>query len=447
MMKHAAVAFWLARYARTAARARDLDAGALGALAARRLRALLADAQRSPFHASRMRDAGLASLGALRDVDLPLALQSLPPVTKRDLRDAGDGALRDGRVHATWLSSQSSGSSGEPFRVYYDARAWAMLKYLVKMRARRAAGVTLSDRIAILDAIPISAEGESLLERAGRLRRVSVFRPPAQLATMLADYRPASIYALPSALLEIARAIDAGAPHVRTHRIFTSGEILAGGARQAIKAAYGGELFDIYGTSETKEIAWECADGSRHINADVVHVEILDERGAVVPIGTEGEIVVTLLMNRAMPLVRYRTGDRGALVGERCSCGRGAPLLGVVSGREADTLELPDGTTRSPYRLTMALERIPGLAQYQILQTERDLLRVIAVATSARTDATALERAIRDALRDELPRNIRIEVSIVERIERGPREKVRVVHPLPRTRDVQGELVAHGATQ
>ena len=436
-MNHAAAAYWLARDARAALGALVLDPDALEQLSVRRMRALLVDAQRSPFHASRMREAGLAHSGALRDAHLPLALRSLSPVSKHDLREAGDAALRDGRVSATWFSSRSSGSSGEPFRVYYDARAWSMLKYLVKMRSRRAAGVTLADRIAILDAIPSTAEGRALMERAGRVRRISVFRDPAEIATLLADFRPDAIYALPSALLEVARAMSCGAPRVHAQRIFTSGEHLTSAARQTLSGAFGGAVFDVYGTSETKEIAWECSAGSRHINADVVHVEILDEHGAVVPAGIEGEIIVTLLVNHAMPLVRYRTGDRGALLAARCSCGRGSPLLGVVSGREADTLELPDGTTRSPYLLTMALERIPDITQFQIVQRERDLLRVSVVATAgARDEVARLERAIRDSLRGALSPDMRIEVSVVERLVRGPREKVRVVTPLPRSREI-----------
>ena len=441
-MNHAALAYWLARDARAASSALDLAPEALSALAARRLRALLVDAQRSPFHDARMRAAGIPRPAVLRNAELALALQSLSPVTKRDVREAGDSALRNGRASASWFSTQSSGSSGEPFRVYYDARAWSMLKYLIKMRSRRAAGMALTDRVAILDAIPISSEGHSLLERAGRVRRISVFRPPAEIASLLAYYRPAAIYALPSTLLEVARARQDGAPTVRVPRIFTSGERLADRARDTIAAGFGCALFDVYGTSETKEIAWECTKGSRHINADVVHVEVLDERGVVVPAGIEGEIVVTLLMNFAMPLVRYRTGDRGVLRDSHCACGRRTPLLGIVSGREADTLELPDGTTRSPYMLTMALEGIPDLAQYQIVQAERDLLRVNAVATAgAHTDRSMLERAIRDSLRDVLPRDIRIEVSIVGRLARGPREKVRVVRPLPRAREIGSELL------
>jgi phenylacetate-coenzyme A ligase PaaK-like adenylate-forming protein len=441
--KHAAVAWWLARDEPEAARALHLDAGALRALGAKRLRALLLDAQRSPLNAARLREAGIARPGALRDLELALALRSIAPIAKHELREAGDAALRDGRLSPGWFSSRSSGSSGEPFRVYYEARAWSMLKYLVKMRSRRAAGMALGDRVAILDAIDASDEGHSLLERAGRLRRISVFRPPVEIAAMLAAYRPAAIYALPSALLEVARAMDDGAPRLRVARVFTSGELLTGASRGMLTAAFGGRLSDIYGTSETKEIAWECHEGSRHINADVVHVEILDEEGAPASAGTEGEIVVTLLVNRAMPLIRYRTGDRGALVSGECTCGCSAPLLGVLGGREADTIELPDGTTRSPYLLTMALEGIRGLAQYRIVQSERDLLRVTVVADAGAEPAT-LERAVGDALRAELPRDVRIDVASVLRLERGARAKVRAVHPLPRSQRMLAGASANG---
>jgi phenylacetate-CoA ligase len=228
---------------------------------------------------------------------------------------------------------------------------------------------------------------------------------------------------------------------VRARRIFTSGELLTGAGRREITATFGGSLYDIYGTSETKEIAWECSAGSRHINADVVHVEILEENGALAPPGTEGEIVVTVLVNRAMPLIRYRTGDRGALLDGRCACGRESPLLGVVSGREADVLELTDGSTISPYTLTMALESIAGLAQYQVVQAESDLLHVSAIADGSR-DANTLASAIVGALRAALPCSMRVEAEIVDQLERGARAKLRVVQPLPRARDSVASLAA-----
>ncbi len=431
--KQGAVAYWLARDAWAASRAIDLDTAQLRALAATRIRGLLVQSQRSPFGAARLRAAGLSRPGALRDLELPLALQSIEPVSKAQLRGAGAGALRDGRVSPSWFSSRSSGSTGEPFRVYYDARAWSMLKYLVKMRARRAVGMRFTDRVAILDAIDKADEGGSLPERSGRVARISVFRPAAEIVAMLAAHAPVEIYALPSALLEIATAVERGATAVRTKRIFTSGELLGGNARREIVKVFGGSLFDVYGTSETKEIAWECAMGSRHINADVVHVEILGDDGACVDAGVEGEIVVTLLVNHAMPLLRYRTGDRGSLLTARCECGRASPLLGVMSGRATDLLELADGSTLSPYLLTMALEPIVGLAQYRLLQIERDLLRVLAIPGRG-AEALVVEGEVVRALRAVLPAGMRIEARIVERLDRGARAKVRVVHPLPRSR-------------
>jgi len=428
----AAVGYWLARDTHTVSRALDLDGDALRALASRRLRVLLAAATRAPFHAARMRDAGLSRAHALRDSELAAALAALAPVTKRELRDAGAAAFEGGRISDAWFSSLSSGSSGEPFRVHYTPRAWATLKYLVKLRSRHASGMRLSDRVAILDAVAQEHEGSSPLERAGRVRRISVFRPAAEVAAALAAFRPDVIYALPSALLEVARVSDGGAPRGHARHIFTSGELLTAAARSTIERAFGAELRDVYGTSETKEIAWECSAGSRHVNADVVLAEILADDGTAAPAGAEGNIVVTLLVNSAMPLVRYRTGDRGAILPGRCSCGRASPLLGVVTGREADVLELPDGSTRSPYSLTMLLERIPSLVQYQVVQTERDSLRVTAIAARD-ANRDELSRSIANALRSDLPPDVHVEVVVADQLARCARAKIRVVHPLPRT--------------
>jgi hypothetical protein len=116
----------------------------------------------------------------------------------------------------------------------------------------------------------------------------------------------------------------------------------------------------------------------------------------------------------------------------------------VVSGREADVLELPDGSTCSPYLLTTALEQIPGLLQYQVTQAECDLLRVTTVTGDGQAP-DALARAVRVALASELPPYIRIEVSFVDRLPRGGRSKLRVVQPLPRARS--GTAISAAATE
>ncbi|HEU4699167.1 MAG TPA: AMP-binding protein [Gemmatimonadales bacterium] len=422
------VPYWLLREARATMAALRLDADALHALAARRLAALLADAERHvPACVAPIARARAAAAAA----DPFAVLAALAPVTKPELRAQGPSALRGGRLEAAWRASASSGSTGEPFRVAYDPRAWAVLKVLVKLRARVACGVRPTDRVAILDAIPVTDEGRLPLERLGRLRRISVLQPAERVAEALAAFRPQAIYGLPSALLEVAPALArlGGVPGARG--LFTSGELLEVRTRRALEAAYGAPVFDVYGTSETKEIAWECRAGGRHVNADVVHVEVLDEAGRVLPPGEEGDLVVTSLLNRAMPLLRYRTGDRGALQAGRCTCGLAFPLLGVVTGRRADVLEFEGGLRVSPYALTCALERVEPLERYQVVQLDRATLRVRArVPASADREATGAR--IRAALRSEVSPLLQVEVEYVDRFATGARAKFRVVEPLSR---------------
>ncbi|MFN2431354.1 MAG: phenylacetate--CoA ligase family protein [Gemmatimonadota bacterium] len=378
---------------------------------------------RAPFQRERLLQVGIDPWGAAgRD---PFgALRALPPVTKTELRAAGEHALAGGRLDPSWHSSRSSGSTGEPFSMHYDPRCWALLKYVVKLRARLACGVLPWDRVAVLDAVPAKPPA-----RLARIRTVSVLQPAESVANELAAFRPQAIYALPSALLEAAGALRARGTRLSPRVVFTSGELLGSALRQALVEKFGCRVHDVYGTSETKEIAWECRRGSAHVNADVLHVEVLDDAGRPSEPGEEGDIVVTLLVNRAMPLLRYRTGDRGRLAPGTCACGLALPLLGVVTGRETDTLTLPGDRWISPYVLTCALEAVPGMQRYQITQLAPDRLRVTAVVEpSHRAEAEARVRA---AVLEATQTRLEVDVLLVERFEREPGVKFRVVQPLP----------------
>jgi phenylacetate-CoA ligase len=142
--------------------------------------------------------------------------------------------------------------------------------------------------------------------------------------------------------------------------------------------------------------------------------------------------VATSLVNRAMPLIRYLTGDRGALLPGTCACGRPTPLLGMVTGRAADVLVLRGGQRISPYALTCALERIGGVLRYQVSQ-----LRVRAILEGAANRET-IAAQMRAALRIDVAPFLDAEVEFVDRLPTGPRAKFRVVQPLPS--DVEEEV-------
>jgi phenylacetate-CoA ligase len=423
------VPFWLALDVAGTFAALDLDAPSVEVLARRRLGRLLSHSARNNiFYRKRLRDAGIEQTDPLLEADPYGALAALPPVSKSELRQAGSTALTGGRVHPRWRSSASSGSTGEPFRVYYEPRAWATLKYAVKLRARRACGVGPTDRIVILDAVPPEATA-SRLEQAIGCGRISVLQPAAAVASALLAFQPDVIYGLPSALQEAARALQQRGERLQATAVFTSGELLDGSARVLLAAAFEAPVYDIYGTSETKEIAWQCPRGGMHVNHDVVRLEVLDDSGRTVPPGEEGNLVATLLVNQAMPLFRYVTGDRGALLSGACPCGRSSPLLGVVTGRAADVLVLRGGQRISPYALTCALERVSGVVRYQVSQVDPARVRVRAILEGAANRET-IAAQMRTALRFDVASFLDADVEFVERLPTGPRAKFRVVEPL-----------------
>jgi phenylacetate-CoA ligase len=406
-----------------------LDQSGVETVAGRRLSRLLRHAARSnAFYGRRLQDLGIEWADPILQLDPYGALAALSPVSKLELRHAAARALDGGKLRDEWYSSVSSGSTGEPFRVYYEPRAWATLKYLVKLRARHACGVRPTDRVALLDTSP-PGRGSPLLACGLRWIRISVLQPAPAVAGELRAFAPDVIYGLPSALLEVGHILERQGHDLPVRAVFATGELLQRSSREALSSAFQAPVYDVYGTSETKEIAWQCAHGGMHLNADVVRLEVVDDTGRDLPSGVEGNLVATVLVNRAMPLLRYRTGDRGTLLSGACTCGCSLPLLGLVTGRTADFLVLRNGHRISPYVFTCAIERVPGVLRYQVSQLEPARVRVRAIVESA-ADPAAVTAQVRTALKYEVASFLDADVEFVDRLPTGPGAKFRVVEPL-----------------
>lgn len=111
-------------------------------------------------------------------------------------------------------------------------------------------------------------------------------------------------------------------------------------------------------------------DGGRnagmHLREADILVEIADpESGAPLPDGEWGEILVTTLTRRTMPLIRYRTGDLGRLLPGTCACGSPLRRLDARVRRLADAPVLPGGGKLSTLELGEALYALPGLVDFR----------------------------------------------------------------------------------
>jgi phenylacetate-CoA ligase len=120
------------------------------------------------------------------------------------------------------------------------------------------------------------------------------------------------------------------------------------------------------------------------------YVEIVDEEGNAVPAGVEGNIVVTSLINYAMPLVRYAIGDRGVLAPERvCACGRQGQILAKVTGRNVDAFKTKEGVLIDGEYFTHLLYFRSWVQRFQVVQ--QDLSTIVFKVVKTAADATEQE--------------------------------------------------------
>ncbi len=139
--------------------------------------------------------------------------------------------------------------------------------------------------------------------------------------------------------------------------------------RSRMEESFRCEVFDRYGSRETGDMAGECDEHrGLHVLPWTCHLEVLDGQDEPVGPGEEGEIVVTGFTNRAMPLIRYRIGDRARVPAERsvCPCGRDTQMLASITGRTVDMFLGPDGAMVDGEYFTHLLYFRGWLRQFQV---------------------------------------------------------------------------------
>ena len=183
-------------------------------------------------------------------------------------------------------------------------------------------------------------------------------------------------------------------------------------------------VFNRYGCREVSLIASECGEhNGLHTMAEGLYVEVIRGDQPAQP-GELGAVLVTDLLNRAMPLIRYRIGDMAVPAAGPCPCGRGLPRLQSVQGRVTDFLVGTDGRLVSGAALTvLVVAKRPSLGQVQIWQDTRG--RVL--YKIAKREGDGLDTADREFLDRQtklyLGQDAKIECELVEALPSEPSGK------------------------
>ncbi|HSQ71988.1 MAG TPA: AMP-binding protein, partial [Rubrivivax sp.] len=272
---------------------------------------------------------------------------------------------------------------------------------------------------------------------ASRWRCLSIMQPTAALVRQLDEFAPTVLATYPTAAVLLACEAQQGRLCARPQEVWTGGETLSPAMRSRIEQAFGAAVRNSYGASEFLPIAWECAHGHLHVNADWVILEAVDaSHRPVLPGKLSHTTLLTNLANHLQPLIRFDIGDRIVLGGEPCPCGSALPVV-QVQGRSDDMLVVPgrDGAavTLLPLALSTVLEDEAGLFAFQLRQTGRRELQLLlgpGVPQAAHADARC-RRVLADFAASQGAVDLRIEVRHADALPLGPSGKLKRVVAAP----------------
>ena len=214
---------------------------------------------------------------------------------------------------------------------------------------------------------------------------------------------------------------DRGIRDIKLDGIISMAEMLPPEERSVVEDVFGNIVFDWYACEEVGLIASECEErNGLHIAAEAVYVEILDGEA-----GEPGRVVVTDLVNRGTPLIRYELGDLSTIWSGMCPCGRGLPRIGPVVGRTTDILRSPEGKRISGVSLLhTALIHIPGFRQVQVVQEKLDHLTFNVVRDHNFSDQSL--KLLSEAVAKYFGKSMQHKVVFVEKIALTGRGKFQV---------------------
>lgn len=244
----------------------------------------------------------------------------------------------------------SGGSTGAPVTVLKDSNGMAR-EMAATWRGYAWAGIEIGAKQARFWGVPRNAKERlraKLIDFVCHRVRISAFGYDQAVFKKSADkinkFNPDYFYGYVSIIKDFSNFInDVGKLRNYPRAIICTSEVLAEMDRDIIERRFNSKVYNEYGCGEVGTIAHECEYGGMHVNSENIIVEILDDDGKPLPLGSPGEVVVTDLTNYSMPLIRYRLKDFAVLTDKYCKCGRTLPLIEKIYGRQYDTLKNRDG--------------------------------------------------------------------------------------------------------
>lgn len=348
----------------------------LEALQVKKLKELLAHLGNARFYAEQFNERGLGpeSVNSLND------LRKFNFTTKTDLRNAypyGMLAVSKDECVRLHASSGTTGTATVIVHTQSDIDHWADLM----ARSLYACGVRKSDVLQNTSGYGMFTGGLGIHYGSERLGCLTVPAGPGnterQIKFML-DFGVTVAHMIPSYALYMASYLEKHGfdPSTLPVRIAVIGaEPHTEEIRRKVEKLLSLKAYNSYGLSEMNGpgVAFECEyqDGM-HLWEDAFIGEIVDpETGELLPDGEVGELVLTTLDRRGMPILRYKTRDLTRFLPGQCRCGRTHRRLDRMVGR-ADDMLIIKGVNVYPMQIEQVLMGIEEVGENYLIEVFND---------------------------------------------------------------------------
>jgi len=326
----------------------------------------------------------------------------------------------------------SSGTTGKPTKIMYTENDLTRLAYNEEI-SFASCGVTSEDVVLLtctMDRCFIA--GLAYFLGARSLGAASVRNGLSSFASHLETIqlmKPTVIVGVPSFLRKLGlflKSKDINPQMTSVARLVCIGEPIRAKNLSLLKMGedleeiWGAKVFSTYASSEIITTFCECtAQKGGHLHPELAIVEIVNDKGEVLPPGEKGEVVVTPLSVEGMPLLRFKTGDVSFLADKPCDCGRVSPRLGPILGRKKQMIKYR-GTTLYPQAIYSVLDEIPEINEYYVTVTSNfELSDAVKVYVSTDNDSCSPNRIM-----DKLQIHLRVRPEVVISSEETIRKHV-----------------------
>lgn len=321
----------------------------------------------------------------------PGDLTRIPPVTKTELTLHNNEflAVNENAIADICLTSATTGD--RPTVIYQSSDDIKRLAYNEEA-AFKMIGIDSNDRIMVCAAIDRCFMAGLAYYLGGLNLGSTMIRAgsgsPAQQWELIKTTGPTVLVGVPSLIRKLGHfALEQGydPKSMGIKKIVAIGEPIRSAdlnllpVPAEVESTWGARLFSTYASTEMATAFCECEKGQGgHLRPELVILEILDDEGNPLPSGEKGEVTVTPLGIKGMPLMRFRTGDISFIIEEPCPCGRNTPRLGPIIGRKNQMLKLK-GTTIFPSTILSALDSLKGIegAYIEARKNDDDTDRVL----------------------------------------------------------------------